>query len=151
MCALASHFLQFIFLILPTKNYIKVAPMAKTSSKKKNIFNRSEPSTRHFFTEYADYGLKYEQCGWLIFCQNLHGYDANVTLAFSQGFDNQTVKIGNINFEIIEDSIASVIGIPQTSERWFKNNPIRAINYNVFLVDKHQNPNWSKGILRAWV
>jgi hypothetical protein len=81
----------------------------------------------------------------------LHRYDANVTLAFTQGFDDQTAKIGDVAFEITEDSISSITGLPQTGERWFKNKPVRAIDYNVFLVDEHQSPEWSKGILRAWV
>lgn len=67
-----------------------------SSQKKQKIVNWSEPSARLFFTEYEDCATKFEQCGWLVFCQKLHGYDANVTLAFAQRFDGKTMKIGDI-------------------------------------------------------
>ena len=95
-----SDFLHSIILILQTNKIIRADPMAKTSGRRKNIFNMSEPLAQHFFARYADCGPIFEQCGWLIFCQKLHGYDAKVTLGFAQGFDGRTAKIGNITFEI---------------------------------------------------
>ena len=53
--------------------------------------------------------------------------------------------------EVIEASIAASTGLPQNGERWFKNKPVRAIDCNCFLIDAHQDPDWSKGIPRRWV
>lgn len=115
------------------------------------IINQIEPLTQLFFVEYDDCTVKFEQCEWLVFCQKLQGHDANVTLAFAQGFDGKTTKIGDFTFEVIKASIATVTGLPCTGERWFKNKSVWAIDCNGFLVDWHQEPNWSKGIPRRWV
>lgn len=112
------------------------------------IINRIEPSTHLFFVEYDDCAVKFEQCGWLVFCQKLQGHDANVTLAFSRGFNGKTAKIGDFTFEVTEASIATTTDLPCTGERWFKNKPIWAINCNGFLMDRRQEPDWSIGISR---
>ena len=114
---------------------------ASASRGRGKIINRIEPSAQLFFAEYDDYVEKFEQCGWLVFCQRLQGHDANVTLAFSQGFDGKTVKIGDFTIEVTETSIAVAIDLPCIGERWFKNKPVRAIDCNGFLVDGHQEPN----------
>ena len=126
--------------------------MAVLSSKRgKKIVNQIEPSTQLFFAEYDDCVAKFEPCGWLVFCQKLQEHDANVTLAFAQGFDGKTTKIRDMTIEVTEASIATATGIPQTGERWFKNKPVWAIDCNGFLVDTHQELVWSKGIPRRWV
>ena len=115
------------------------------------IINRIDPSSQLFFTEYDYYAVKFEQCGWLVFCQKLQGHDANITLAFSQGFDGKTTKIGDLMIEVTKASIAASIDLPCTGERWFKNKTVQAIDCNSFLVDGHQEPDWSKEIPRRWV
>ena len=123
------------------------------SSKRRGgkIINRIEPSAQLFFAEYDDCVAKFKQSGWLVFCQKLQGHDAKVALTFSQGFDGKTMKIGDLTIEVTEASIVAATGLPCTGERWFKNKPVRAINCNCFLVDGHQEPDWSKGIPRRWV
>ena len=98
--------------------------MAASSNRRGGkIINQIETSAQLFFIEYDDCAAKFEQCGWLVFCQKLQGHDANVTLAFSQGFNGKTTKIGDMTIEVNEASIAATIGLPQTGERWFKNKP----------------------------
>ena len=110
--------------------------MAASSSRRGGkIINQIEPSSQLFFAEYDDCAVKFEQCGWLVFCQKLQGYDANVTLAFAQGFDGKTAKIGDFTFEVTEASIATATSLPCISERWFKSKPMWAIDCNGFLVD----------------
>ena len=72
-------------------------------------------------------------------------------MAFAQGFDGKTTKIGDFTIEVTKASIATATSFPCTGERWFKNKPVRAIDCNGFLIDRHQEPNWSKGIPRRWV
>ena len=87
--------------------------MAASSSRgRKNIVNWIEPSTQLFFAEYDDCAAKFERCGWIVFCQKLQGNDANVTLAFAQGFDGKTTKIGDMTIEVTEASIAASTGLP---------------------------------------
>lgn len=126
--------------------------MAESSGPKRNkIINRIEPSAQLFFIEYEDYVEKFEQFVWLVFDQKLQRHDANVTLAFAQVFDGKTTMIGDMTMEVTKDSIAAATRLLQSAERWFKNKPVKAIDYNLFLVDAHQNPNCSKGIPRRWV
>jgi hypothetical protein len=69
--------------------------MATSSSeRRKKIVHQIEPSSQLFFAKYIDCVKKFEQCGLLVFCQKLQGHDANVTLAFAQGFDGKTMKLG---------------------------------------------------------
>lgn len=57
---------------------------------------------------------------WLVnFLSEVVGYDANVTLAFTQVFNDRTTKIGDVAFEITKDFIDSVTKLPQIGERWF--------------------------------
>lgn len=78
-------------------------------------------------------------------------HDANFNLAFAQGFDGKTKKIGDMTIEVTKASIVAATDLPCTSKRWFKNKPVRAIDCNGFLVDAHQEPDWSKRIPRRWV
>jgi hypothetical protein len=56
-----------------------------------------------------------------------------------------------MTIEVTEAFIVAATDFPRTGERWFKNKLVRAIDCNGFLVDAHQEPDWSKGILRRWV
>ena len=109
------------------------------------IINWIEPSAQLFFAEYDDCIVKFEQCGWLVFCQKFQGHDAIVTLAVAQGFNGKTMKIWDFIIEVIEASIVDATDLPCTGERWFKNKLVQAIDCNNFLIDEHQESDWSKG------
>ena len=75
-----------LFLHMKESSWVFVgfwAMVASSSKRGKKIVNWIEPSAQLFFSKYDDCAAKFEECGWLVFCQKLQGHDANVTLEFA--------------------------------------------------------------------
>ena len=73
-----------------------------------------------------------------------------VTKAFCQSFDGSRVQVGGLKFAIIEESISHAIGVLPEGERWYKRQTINK-DYSQFLLPAHKNPDWSRGIQRAFL
>lgn len=74
-----------------------------------------------------------------------------VTKEILVNFDGQQVMVGALTFLFNEHMIATAIGLLRDGENWFKGLTVKPKQCNQFLMDDHQNPNWSKDISRSWV
>jgi hypothetical protein len=72
-----------------------------------------------------------------------------VAREFSLNFDGTKTKVGNLELEVSEATVASAIDIPNTSERWFKSMNLNATLSKEFLKLECQGDNLSKGVPRS--
>ena len=77
-------------------------------------------------------------------------YHIGVTRYFCQNFDGSAVKIGGLEFAMIEETIAQDICVILEGEKWYKRQSIDE-DYNQFLLPANENPNWSQGIQRVFL
>jgi hypothetical protein len=77
--------------------------------------------------------VAFEQVGCIIFCEKLQGYNMQVTKDVSLSFYGIGAKVGNIQFQVSEDTIVVVIEIPSHGEKWFKGIQLDLYFYHEFL------------------
>jgi hypothetical protein len=68
-----------------------------------------------------------------------------VARKFSSHFYGLKTKVGDLDFEVFEASIASATGIPNTGDRWFKSMTLNAAFSKDFIKPYYQTENLSKG------
>ena len=61
---------------------------------------------------------------WYQFFQKFQGYDDEITLYFTQGFDGKVVYIGNFIMIVSKKKIVHATALPYRGEHWFKNKTI---------------------------
>lgn len=71
------------------------------------------------------------------FCENIQGYNLQLTKDFAKSFDGLEAKIGTLTFPVIEVTIKVAIEIPLHGEQWFKGMPLDIIHYRDFLKHEH--------------
>jgi hypothetical protein len=64
-------------------------------------------------------------------------------------FDGTKTKVGNLELEVSEETIATTTEIPNIGERWFKSMNLNATFSKEFLKPKCQGDNLSKGVPRS--
>jgi hypothetical protein len=74
--------------------------------------------------------------GWVKFIQSFEGFNLEVAQDFSQTFDGTKAKIGDLQLEVSEDSIAEATGLSQEGDRWFKNLKFEGIPWHLLMVSK---------------
>ena len=62
----------------------------------------------------------FQRVGCLSFFQNMQRGHPEVARQFAVHFDDIKTKVGDLEFEVSEASIAAATWIPNTGERWFK-------------------------------
>lgn len=65
-----------------------------------------------------------------------------VAKQFSLNFEGTKTKVGSLEIQVTEQTIASTTGIPMQGERWFKGTPLDA---------SYCNKNLSKGVPRSYM
>ena len=73
------------------------------------MLNRHEPSEYGLLLATPDFLACKEmfiRAGWHYFLTNLQGHDDAVSLQFALGFDGHTAKVGSLEFQVMEESIA---------------------------------------------
>lgn len=118
------------------------------------VVDRHEPSSQWALEAIPEYQLclrLLEGTEWPAFFAKFRGYDDQVALQFAQNFNGRRVKVGELEFEVTEDTVARVTGLPQTGERWWKKPPLKSQVCNQFLKRRYKNINWSKGVPRVWL
>jgi hypothetical protein len=73
-----------------------------------------------------------------------------ITRVFAQSFDGECAEVGNLTLHLSENSLAQMLNLPQTWEKWFKNRAFDAIAWDSLLSKNRQNPNWVAGVPRTW-
>jgi hypothetical protein len=51
-------------------------------------------------------------------------------------FDGFRAKVGDVQLEVTEDSIARATGLPQEGEKWFKNAKLEDVPWSLFMVSR---------------
>jgi hypothetical protein len=64
--------------------------------------------------------VSFEQVGCIRFCEKIQGYILQVAKQFSLRFNGIEAKVGNMQFQVFEDSIDVAIEIHARGEKWFK-------------------------------
>jgi hypothetical protein len=59
-----------------------------------------------------------------------------VAQAFAQTFDGTRAKIGDLQLEVTEGSIAEATGLPQEGARWFKNLKFEGMPWHLLMASK---------------
>jgi hypothetical protein len=123
-------------------------PQRKKSHKGGSVV-RTEPSDMHLFDVEPMVREVFQRVGCLSFCQNMQRGHPEVARQFALHFDGIKTKVGNLEFEVSEASIATTTEIPNTGERWFKSMILNASFSKDFLKPDYQKDNLSKGVPRS--
>ena len=96
-------------------------------------------------------GVWFRATGWYDCVTKFSGENYGVSRTFALFFDGVHVELGDLRFEVIEQSITEALSPPQTSERWYKGQALNAIDLNFFLIYEYHNPVWKKGVSKGWL
>jgi hypothetical protein len=91
----------------------------------------------------------FQRVGCLTFCQNMQRGHPKVAREFYLNFDGTKNKVGTLDMEVFEATIATTMEITNTGERWFKSMNLNASFSKYFLKLEHQKDNLSKGVPRS--
>jgi len=134
-------------------NLIFLAFTMETPQKKKShkggTVVRIEPSDMHLFDVEPMVREVFQRVGYLSFWQKMQRGHPEVARKFSLHFDGLKTKVGDLEFEVFEASIATTTGIPNTGERWFKSMTLNAAFSKDFLKPNYRTNNLSKGVPRS--
>jgi hypothetical protein len=123
-------------------------PQRKKSHKGGSVV-RNEPSDMHMFDVEPMVREVFEWVGFLSFFQNMQRGHPEVARQFSLHFDGIKPKVGNLEFEVSEVSIAATIGNPNTDERWFKSMVLNVSFSKDFLKPHYQTNFFLREFLEA--
>jgi hypothetical protein len=123
-------------------------PQQKKSHKGGSVF-RTEPCDMQLFDVEPMIREVFQRVGCLNFCQNMQRGHLEVAREFSLNFDGTKTKVGTLEMEVSEATIATTTEIPNTGERWFKSMTLNATFSKEFLKPEHQGDNLSKGVPRS--
>jgi hypothetical protein len=88
----------------------------------------------------------------LNFFEKFEGFCEAVALDFAYSFDGEKATIGNFTLRVNEDSLALIIGLPQTGETYFKTKHFKDKSWVPFISrSRVSSVNWKKGIPRIWL
>jgi hypothetical protein len=88
----------------------------------------------------------FQRVGCFNFCHNMQRGHPEVAREFSLNFDGTKTKVGTLELEVYEATIAATTEIPNTGERWFKSMNLNAAFSKEFLKPECQRDNLSKGV-----
>ena len=75
-----------------------------------------------------------EHSGWLTFVHLFEGFNLFVVKQFALTFDGCRAKLGDIQLEMNEEFISSTIGLPSTTQRWFKNSKVEEVPWPLLFI-----------------
>ena len=94
---------------------------------------RLEPDNTQWILQFPRSSELMRNAGWFSFCENLQGYNTQVTWAFIKNYKEGAFQLQNLKAMVNEESIAEAIGVPAQGERWFKHQYFQG-NYARVLV-----------------
>ena len=113
--------------------------------KKSGKTNRFEPTDTSWENEFPDCVALFKREGWLNFFERITGFNPEASYSFAQGFNNDTVTIDTLKFELTEELITEATGISREGEMWFKKTPFR-FNPKYFLLPEIEALDLGKGV-----
>ena len=85
------------------------------------------------------------------FLKKFSGENYGVSMAFTQSFNGQQVRVGSLKFKITEAFISEATGLPMTGERWFKRETVKIGDFTKFVKPQYSMGDWKCGILASWL
>ena len=83
---------------------------------------------------------EYQQCKgiveeqiWTTFLQQFQVYNDKVALSFSQTFNGEHIKVGDLSFKFTEESLSIAIELVAEGEPFFKGGKLNIPNCTMFL------------------
>jgi hypothetical protein len=124
-------------------------PQQKKAHKGGGIM-RTEPYEMQFFAVEPLIREVFQRVGCFNFFQKMQRGHPKVAREFSLNFDGTKTKVGTLELEVSEETIAVATEIPSTRlERWFKSMNLNATFSKEFLKPEFQGDNLSKGVPRS--
>lgn len=107
---------------------------------KKMVVDRHEPKSRQALEAIPEYHMcrkMFKEMGWHHFFAKFLGFNDKVALQFAQSFDCRLDRVGNMEIEVTEETLANATGLPRTGEHWFNKLLLGQEVCNRFLKPKH--------------
>jgi hypothetical protein len=105
---------------------------------------RTEPYDMQLFVVEPLIREVFQRVGCFSFCQKMQRGHPEVAREFSLNFDGTKTKVGTLELEVSEVTIATTTEIPNTGERWFKAMNLNATFSKEFLKPEYQGDNYQK-------
>jgi hypothetical protein len=93
----------------------------------------------------------FQAVGCLTFCENIQGGHMEVAKQFSLNFEGTKTKVGSLEVQVTEQTIASTTWIPMQGERWFKGTRLDSSYCNDYFKAGFQNENLSTQVPRSYM
>jgi hypothetical protein len=74
--------------------------------------------------------------GWVKFVQSFEGFNLEVAQDFAKTFDGARDKIGDLQLQVDEESIAEATGLSREGDHWFKNLKIEGIPWHLLMISR---------------
>jgi hypothetical protein len=74
--------------------------------------------------------------GWVKFIQSFKGFNLEISQAFAKTFDGARDKIGDLQLQVSEESIAEAMGLSREGDHWFKNLKIKGIPWHLLMISR---------------
>jgi hypothetical protein len=126
-------------------------PEKKKKYNKGGNIVRFEPQGLQLINSDPTIRASFEQARCVRFCEKLQGYNMQVTKEFSLNFNGVDTKIGDLQFQVTEESISTATEIPSQGEKWFKGMPLDLSFYHDFLKPEYKNQNFSATVPREFI
>jgi hypothetical protein len=75
----------------------------------------------------------FQRVGCLVFCEKMQRGHPKVAKQFALNFSGKNIKVGALEFEVLEQSISTTIKIHVHGETWFKAMSLNSTFYKEFL------------------
>ena len=96
--------------------------------------------------------LEFRECrevffhvGWNPFLHLLQGYEEEISLIFTKGFDGKMARVGHLIFRVTEGTIAVVTKLQREGVRWHKHFFLPRLTYEFALKSGYQHVAGDKG------
>jgi hypothetical protein len=109
---------------------------------------RVEPHDLQLINSDPLFKESFQRVGCLAFCEKMQRGHPEVAKQFALNFNGVKTKVGTLEFEVTEQSIATTTEIPIQGEKWFKAMSLKSDFSKDFLKPEYQEDNLSKGVPR---
>ena len=89
--------------------------------------------------------------GWNPFLHLLQGYDEEISLLFSKGFDGKMDRVGYLTFPVTEETIAVATKLPREGTCWHRHQFLPRSSHDFSLKPNYQHVAGAEGFHREWV
>jgi hypothetical protein len=93
----------------------------------------------------------FERLDYCHYLRNFQGHNVVVMRAFAETFDGKTTQVGDVKITVTEETLASITGLENKGENWFKAQRLKGKGWTTFMDKMQQDLDWGKGVPRTWL